>query len=194
MNPNEREPRERIKWNGPVTLRGRYDGVVREIVVRSPSSRARRSSLRKVGGLAKQSAVCKIGEYSYHQLRHDMTLLNGRLVSFYAPSMLRRLLDEIDPGEFVEIQYTGKTIRSGSGRPVKEFIVNRLQPPRTPADKIARGVATLKVPDDDELESLLSPVDPMPDERGRTEDPPGPLADAEHDTGHRVVPAVSQEP
>lgn len=121
---------ERVRWTGPVTLRGRYDGVVRVF-----------------------------NGYGY-QLRHDMTLLNCRHVSFSAPYMLTRLLDEIDPGELIEIQYTGKTILSRSGRRVKEFIVNRLQPPRTPADKIARATAAVKAKEDEEIDLLLTPEEP----------------------------------
>jgi len=157
---------ERIKWSGPVTLRGRYDGVVSEWI---EFDRPRRS------------------RFGFSQLRHDMTLLDGRHVSFLAPYKLTRLMDEIDPGDLIEIQYTGGTSRSRIGRPVKEFIVDRLQPPSTPADKIAQAVAALQALDDDELESLLSPVDLMLDGRGRTEDPPGPLADAEHDARHQVA-------
>ena len=84
-----------VRWDEPKTLEGRYQGYT------------------EVDG--------QFGS----QRRHRVLLDNGEPVEFYAPSMLERKLEDprVTEGCHIRITYTGKTVRTKTGRTAKEFTV-----------------------------------------------------------------------
>lgn len=82
-----------ITWNEPKELIGEYRG-----------------SVEQDGKFGKQE-------------KHTVVGNDGRAVSFFAPTVLSRLLESILPGTQIRIAYPGTTSKSKTGQDVKDFRV-----------------------------------------------------------------------
>lgn len=55
------------------------------------------------------------------QEKHTVLADDGRTVSFFAPTVLSRLLENVQSGQRIKIVYPGTKTKSKSGQEVKEF-------------------------------------------------------------------------
>lgn len=85
-----------MKWSeGPRTIEGTYQG-----------------STEVTGQFGKQK-------------KHTLLTEDGKVLEFYAPSILQRKLEDprVKPGALIRIVFEDKTVKTKGGRMAKDFIV-----------------------------------------------------------------------